>query len=335
MPELDSQMLTLLDVRAAMGARPIMEMDLQKARALAIAAASLQGAPEPVASVEDVRAGDVPVRLYKPTRAANLPVVVYFHGGGWVRGGVASHDPVVRAMANAGGFAVCSVEYRLAPEHRHPAAVEDGYAATRWIHENAASLGLDPSRVAVAGDSAGGHIAAVVALMARDRGAPPLVFQALVYPSTDAAADNESMREMTDPRLPLTPNEVRWYWDAYLGSDADRGSAYVSPLRAEKLDGLPPALVITAEFDPIRDEAEAYAARLEAAGVTVTRTRHRGVTHGFFGYAGQISKGRAAVMQVANTLKRAFETEKPSAAAGHLADAVFGSMPASFDVHFE
>ncbi|MGV0791919.1 alpha/beta hydrolase [Mycolicibacterium sp. XJ1819] len=239
--------------------------------------------PEAVGSVSDstVSGGDGPitVRVYRPASEVPLPLVVYAHGGGFVFCDLDSHDGLCRNLANLLPAVIVSVGYRLAPEHRWPAAAEDVYAVTRWATEHAAELGADPSRVAVAGDSAGGNLAAVTALMARDRGGPTLAAQLLIYPMIAADFDTESYRlygkGFYNPRPAL-----QWYWDQYVPSHVDRSDPYASPLQA-RLDGLPPAVVVIAGHDPLRDEGVAYADMLEAAGVPVTRCTFDGGIHGF------------------------------------------------------
>lgn len=244
---------------------------------------------EPVGRVEDTSipgpVGAIPVRIYRPLVGDGAqPGVVYFHGGGWVICDLDSHDGGCRRLANAVGAVVVSVDYRLAPEHQWPAAAEDAYAATQWVADHAADLGIDPGRLAVAGDSAGGNLTAVVAQMARDRGAPALAYQLLVYPVTDVSAarnDYPSKHENAEGYF-LTTAQMEWYRDQYLPTDGAGDEPYVSPVRAASLAGLPPACVVTAEMDPLRDEGEAYAAALEAAGVPVTTYRAPGMFHGFF-----------------------------------------------------
>jgi acetyl esterase len=198
-----------------------------------------------------------------------------------------------------------SVDYRLAPEHKVPAAPEDTYAATKWVAENAASLNADPVRIAIGGDSAGGNLTAVTAQMARDAGGPRLAFQLLVYPVTDGACDTASYRDNADGYL-LTNDLMQWFWNHYVRSAADRQNPMASPLRTRNLRGLPPALVQTAEFDPLRDEGEAYAARLKEAGVPATLTRYDGMIHGFFGLESMIDKAKTAINEAATALHAAF-----------------------------
>jgi acetyl esterase len=267
---------------------------------------------EDVASVRDhrvpVEAGEVAVRVFTPRGTAPRPALVYFHGGGWVSGDLDTHDAICRTLANAAGCVVASVDYRCAPEHVFPTAAEDAYAAARWVAEHARDLGVDARRLAVAGDSAGGNLAAAVALMARDRGGPPLSFQVLIYPVTDAAFDTPSYRDNGEGYT-LTRAGMQWYWDQYVPKAADRAHPYAAPLRAPSLAGLPPALVITAEYDPLRDEGEAYARRLVEAGGRVTQTRYPGAIHAFFRMTNVLDLARAAVAEVAAALQKTWGTD--------------------------
>lgn len=252
---------------------------------------------EPVAAVDDrvIRgpAGDLPLRIYWPARHRSPPVTMFFHGGGFVICDLESHDPLCRAMCNATGSIVISVDYRRAPEDPFPAALDDSFAATRWAATSAEELGGDPARIAVAGDSAGGNLAAAVALRARDEGGPPLVFQLLIYPMTNHDFSTESYRENGEGYY-VTESALRWYWDQYLADPSHGAHPYASPLRADDLSGLPPAFVLTAEYDPLRDEGEAYAERLRRAGVNVTAVRYDGMFHGFFSLASTLDAGRRA-----------------------------------------
>jgi acetyl esterase len=264
---------------------------------------------EPIGSVENRSipgpAGSLAVRIYTPRERGALPVLAFFHGGGFVIGDLDSHDGTCRALANAARCAVVAVDYRLAPEAKFPAAAEDCYAATCWIADNAASLGVDPARIAVGGDSAGGNLAAVTALFARDRRGPRLAHQLLVYPVIDCAFDTVSYRENAEGYF-LTREMMRWFWHHYLEKSEQAADPHASPIRAATLAGVAPATVITAEYDPLRDEGEAYARALLRAGVPTTLTRYDGVIHGFFGMGNVIDKAKLAVAQAARELSLAF-----------------------------
>ena len=295
----------LLDQVATSGRPPLHHQSVAQARAFHDQdAAALNGPPAPVAAVGDRvvpgPAGELPVRVYTPEGEPPFPIVVWFHGGGWVVGTLDTYDPLCRALAAAVPAVVVSVGYRLAPEHPWPAAVEDAYAATLWASRNAAGLGGAQDRLAVAGDSAGGNLAAVVALGARDRGGPAIAFQLLVYPALDAAADTASWRDHAEG-FHLTAAGMRWYWDHYLGG-ADGQAPDASPLRAAFLGGLPPALVIVAEHDVLRDEGQAYAARLAGAGVAATAIRYPGMVHGFFRWRAVTATADTALAEAAAAL---------------------------------
>ena len=291
-------------------APPLHTLSVEQARAASAAARVKPEVQESVAWVEDLSipgpGGDIPVRLYSPNPDAQLPTLVYFHGGGWVLGDLDSHDPLCRALANRAEAVVVSVDYRLAPEHKYPAAAEDAYAAALWLAEHGVEWGADPTRIAVAGDSAGGNLAAVATLMARDRGAPPLRAQALIYPVTNCDFGVESYRLNGDGSVGLSEDAMRWFWRCYTRSPAEAAEPYASPLRADTLLGLPPALVITAEHDPLRDEGEAYAARLERSGVPAELVRYDGVIHGFVGQLAAFPEGDAAADRIAQFLREAF-----------------------------
>ncbi len=250
-------------------------------------------------------AGEIPVRIYRPEAGGTLPALVYFHGGGWVIGSLDTHDASCRELASQTGCVVVSVDYRLAPEHRYPAAAEDCFAAVRWVADHAAELGVDPARLAVGGDSAGGNLSAVVSLLARDRSGPALRFQLLVYPVTDCDFSRPSYLRNASGLL-LERDTMLWFWDHYVPDAARRREPHCAPLHAESLAGLPPALVITAEYDPLLDEGEAYVRRLEEAGVPTTCTRYDGMVHGFFAM-GMLAQGaRDAVAQASEALRKSF-----------------------------
>ena len=228
-------------------------------------------------------AGELPVRLYRPASApadALLPALVYAHGGGWVFGNLDSHDVLCAQLALEAGIAVFHVDYRLAPEARFPGAFDDVVAALQWVAANGASVGIDPTRLAIGGDSAGGNLAAAVALWARDNGGPKLLMQLLAYPVTDAVARTESYRHFEDG-YGLNAVTMEWFFDHYTPEKANRGDWRVSPLRAASLAGLPPALVVTAGYDPLRDEGRAYAWRLQQEGTQADLVEFGGMLHGF------------------------------------------------------
>lgn len=313
---LHPQAAAYLQQLAAAGLPPTSTLSPQEARANARRRRALQTlAPDPVAHVENrqvpVQDGEIGVRIYHPLGAAEglKPLLVYFHGGGFVQGDLDSVDAMCRVLANGAGAVVVSVDYRLAPEFPFPTAVEDAYAATRWAAEHAAELGADASRLAVAGDSAGGNLATVMCLLARERGGPAIRFQSLHYPITDLSSESASYESLSDG-YGLSREDMRWFGRHYLPNTADRQHPYVSPLRAESLSGLPPALVITAELDPLRDEAEAYAERLRAAGVPVTLRRYPGMIHGFLNMLANLDDARAGLNEVAATLRQELAVQR-------------------------
>jgi acetyl esterase len=307
---LDPQLQAMRDQRERDNVPPLYTMSLAEARAEDLASIRASGGePEPVHEVTNLTitgpGGDLALRLYRPGGEGPLPALLYFFGGGWVLGTIDTADGVSRSLANASGALVVVAGYRLAPEHPFPAAVDDCYAAVRWVAGHAAEIGADPARLAVGGDSAGGNLAAVVALRAR-AGGPALAGQLLVYPNTDQLADDQSMRDSGDPFL-FNRHSVAWYRRHYLANPGDAASPLASPLRAESLAGLPPALVITAEYDPLRDQGEAYARRLADEGVQVELSRYPGMAHGFFTMAGTVDASGAAIAQAASRLRAWFD----------------------------
>jgi acetyl esterase len=272
-----------LDVHKASGT-PMESVSPVEARALV---APLKTKKEEVSEIRDIwiagPESELAALVYSPLSAEDredlLPIIVFFHGGGWVVGSLKSHDAMCRRLANAADAIVLSVDYRLAPEAKYPAAAEDCYAATVWASKFIENFGGDPSRLVVCGDSAGGNLAAVVALMARDRGGPAIAGQVLLYPITDHNFDTQSHKQNGSGYF-LTTETMKWFWKHYLATPEQGAEPYASPLRAD-LQGLPPAIVLTAEYDPLRDEANAYATKLQEAGVTVRRIACMGHVHGF------------------------------------------------------
>ncbi|MER7755615.1 alpha/beta hydrolase [Kitasatospora sp. NPDC097643] len=296
--------------RASTGAPPLYTLTPAEARAADLAdIRATAGRPEPVAAVEEHRipgpGGELALRLYRPEPAGRrLPALLYLFGGGWTLGSPDTSDAICRRLTNAVGCVTASVGYRLAPEHPFPAALHDCRAALRRLVDHAEQLGIDPDRLAVGGDSAGGNLTAALTLLLRDEGGPALCHQLLVYPNTDHRADTPSLREHDDPLL-FNRRSVAWYWGHYLADPADGAHPHASPLRAPSLAGLPPATVITAEYDPLRDEGEQYAEALRAAGVPVDSRRYPGVPHGFFAMTGALDAAAEAQQHAAERLREA------------------------------
>ena len=306
---LDPQAQKLIDAMVALNLPAIENWTPAEARASMRQRTAGLGPMEDVAAVADhkipVAGGEITARVTSPAGKGPHPAVVFFHGGGWVIGDIETHDGACRALTNAARCVVVNVDYRLAPEFKYPTAADDSYAALLWVVANAARLGIDPRKLAVCGDSAGGNLSAAVSLMARDRRGPALALQVLIYPVTDYGFDTGSYREFATGPV-LTQAGMRYFWKEYLASEADGAQPYASPMRASSLAGLPPALVITAESDPLRDEGEAYAARLRDAGVPVTLTRYSGMFHGFFRFTRLLDKSRAMMDEIAGALGKAF-----------------------------
>ncbi len=301
--DLPSQVQDLLNGMAAAGGQPVYELPLAEARKATAVVRELVGPGPAVFKVADVavptRAGSVSARVYEP--APEMPAtVVYFHGGGWVIGSVDDWDAGCRVLAVKSGCRVVSVEYRLAPEHRFPAAVDDAYDAFVWATRE---LGGGP--VVVAGDSAGGNLAAVVALRSRDEHGPAPALQVLVYPVVDHDFSTASYEEHSDTHLIVNRREMEWFWDQYVPDASERSDPYASPLRAEDLSGLAPAVVVIAGHDPLRDEGLAYARRLEEAGVPVQVFSYPHQIHAFYSLVGVLDDGERAVGQVADAIRAA------------------------------
>lgn len=283
----ESELAAIRAVRSRAEAKPLPEMSVEEARAVEQDLLDAEDAPtERVAQVKEITipgpGGPLSARVYRPERPPPGPALVYFGGGGWVRGSLDGVERICRALTSRAGCVVISVGYRRAPEHPFPAAVEDAWQSTRWVEAHAHELGVDPNRIAVGGDSAGGNLAAVVTQLARTAESPRLAFQLLIYPVTDYMPDTESMRAVSDP-LFLTAQAMAWYWGHYLRDATQAESPRVSPLQADRFDQLPPAHVIVAELDPLHDEGLAYAERLASSDVPVEVARYARAVHGFVG----------------------------------------------------
>jgi acetyl esterase len=250
-------------------------------------------------------AGHVPVRVYWPSEEDDLPVVIYFHGGGWVLGNLDTHDPLCRRLASGTGCVVVAVDYRLAPDAKFPAAFDDSFAATAYVSEHADEFNVDPSRLVVAGDSAGGNLATAVAIRAAEVGSPAIRSQLLIYPVVEPNFESHSYLAHAEG-FGLSRQTMMWFWEQYLASEEDALSHYAVPSRAPNLSELPPAHVITAEYDVLLSEGESYADRLHAAGVETTIRRYDGMIHGFVHFSGVFDVGRQAVSDLAEHLQQVF-----------------------------
>ena len=303
---LDSSYDEMLRQLAALGGPSLAEVPVEVGREM-YRAMQVEAPEVEVDAVTDITADGVPARVYRPHGDGPYPVVMMFHGGGWVIGDLDTADCQSREVCRGTGALVVSVDYRLAPEHRFPSAAEDCYSATVWAAEHAAAYDGDASSLAVAGDSAGGNLAAVVAQMARDRRGPEIAFQLLVYPVTDGVNfDRPSYRDNAEGYL-LTAAAMHWFWDRYAPTRDDRRHPYASPLLADDLSRLPPALVMTAEYDPLRDEGEDYARALAKAGVDARFVRYDGFIHGFFAHTRMIDATREAMSDACAALRVAFD----------------------------
>ncbi|WP_106400565.1 alpha/beta hydrolase [Actinocorallia populi] len=308
----DPDVAASLEAMKAAGIRPYRELGVEGSRNL------MESAPQPpapeMAEVRDLAFpgphGAVPLRLYRPGPGPGAPVIVYFHGGGMIMGSLDSFDGLARNLAASCDAVVVSVEYRLAPEHRRPVAGDEAYAAVRWVHDHAGELGVDASRIAVAGDSAGGSLAAGAALRIRDQGGPALVAQLLFYPGLERAVDRPSMVEFAEGPL-LTRADVVWMKAQYLGPDPAADTPYDVPALAEDLSGLPDAVVVTAEADPIRDGIEDYGRRLREAGVQTALLRYPGVCHGFLSRGSRQRRAGIALAEIGALTRAKFTAALP------------------------
>ncbi|MGB3204136.1 MAG: alpha/beta hydrolase [Crinalium sp.] len=307
---LDPQAHKFLHQIAHLNLPPLVTAEPIQARELLAQLKAKPLKPELVANIQNrtiTSQVDIPIRIYTPRLDTQLPILIYLHGGGWVLGDLDGVDHICRSLANQADCIVVSVDYRLAPEHKFPAAVEDAYAVTNWVAKNAGEINGDETRIAIAGDSAGGNIAAAVALMARNLGEPSLVYQVLIYPTTQYGFDTESYQKYGQGDFGLSKEEMIWFWHHYLTDVADGQNPYASPLLAKNLANLPPAYILTAEYDVLRDEAEAYAVKLSSAGVPVKLQRYDGMIHSFLGLSLVIDRGKSAIADLATQLKIIFQ----------------------------
>lgn len=322
---IDSQVQAILDQFIKFNPQPIERLEPQAARnnpslknaVEELAAESIMNRiegvvkpmPEPVGAItHQVIPAEEPIlaRIYTPVGTGPFPIIVYFHGGGWVIANLDVYESSCRALCNATESIVVSVAYRQAPEFKYPTAVNDAYEATQWVISHASALGGIPSKVVVFGESAGGNLATVVCLKALEEKGHMPIGQILIYPVTDSRLNTPSMREFTHT-VPLYSKMMPWFWNHYLQNEGQKTDVYASPIFAEKLSGLPPTLVITAEYDPLRDEGENYAQKLSEAGISVQSTRYEGMVHEFFGLAGAVSKAKEALTEVADWLKELYK----------------------------
>ena len=311
MPTLHPQIVSALEAMKKLALRPIEAMTPVEARAqMEATAQSRKAEPLPVARVEERAipgpAGPIRVRLYWPNATGPVPAIAYYHGGGHVIGSLDTHDLIARNLCAGAAALIVSVDYRMGPEDRFPAAVEDSFAALEWLHNNATSLGADPGRLGVHGDSAGANLAAVVALMARDAGGPQLRLQSLVYPVGDYTLKSASYDKFAEGYGLLTRAAMVWFQEHYLRSPADAEDWRASPIKAASLKGVAPAIVVTAECDVLHDDGEGYAEALHCAGVAVEYREYKGMIHGFFGMVPIIDDAMNAQRAVAAAFTHAF-----------------------------
>lgn len=308
----DPAVQDLINGLTAQGVRSFEQMSVSEARNLVATFTDLQAPPREVANVVDTTypgpGGDQHIRLYIPDAPGPLPIVVYFHGGGFIAGGLDVADEPCRALANDAAAIVAAASYRLAPEHKFPAATDDTFAALQWVANHATDFGGDANRIAVQGDSAGGNLAAVAAQRARDEGGPHLVAQVLTYPVIDSTAKSPSRSECAEGYI-ITAADLDWFWQQYLSSSQDADNPHATPSKAPSLAGLPPALVLTTEYEVSRDEAEAYGKQLANAGVQTDIIRFDGLVHGVYWMSGAVPRSSEIHTAITDFLIAQFTTE--------------------------
>ncbi|MGA5546181.1 alpha/beta hydrolase [Mycobacterium sp. NPDC051198] len=313
---LDPDAAAIADALSAMLPGPMHTLGIEGARAVVAGFAAQSPPPPPLHSAQDRvidgPGGPLPLRVYRPGPGDRLPVLVYLHGGGWAMGNLDGSEALCRTLSAKAGCVVVSVDYRLAPEHKFPAAVDDGFAALQWVADHVGEIGGDANRIAIGGDSAGANLSAAITILARDHGGPPIAFQLLAYPVTEYAVERPSWHEHASAPL-LTTGDVLWFWDQYLRDQQDRQDPRATPSNATTLVGLPPAFILTAEYDPVRDDAEHYGDLLHAAGVEVTVKRYPGVFHTFLSLVGVLNRTSEALDDAAAQLTRIFEAESSRA----------------------
>jgi acetyl esterase len=278
------------------------ELPIAESRELFAGFQSAYGVGPEMSSVEDRTMAGVPVRVYRPSNQEVLPCVVYFHGGGWVIGDLGTHDTLCRRLARESGCVVISVDYRLAPEHKYPAAMEDCYAVTQFTHANANELGIDAEKIVVAGDSAGGNLAVAVSLKARDQSGPPIALQILIYPVVEPNFETESYRAFA-VNHGLTAKTMEWMWGLYFDDSVKADPKYVAVAKND-LRGLPPTHVVTAEYDILRDEGVAFVEQLSTASVPTTHKQYAGMLHGFVHFSGVFDDGVVAIGEIAEVIRK-------------------------------
>ncbi|MEI7553985.1 alpha/beta hydrolase [Candidatus Chlorohelix sp.] len=309
---LEPQSKALMDELLASGVTPRYLMTPEEGRKYALRTfVELAGPPEPIYKTEDrtitTHSGNVKIRIYTPSNKPKMPALVYFHGGGWRFGSIETHEAPCRTLANLADCKVISVEYSLSPEYPFPVAMEQSYNATKWVYDNAASLGIDPDRIAVGGDSSGGNLAASACVAARDRGnLPPIFYQVLIYPVVDFYYPGTNSYKEHGTGYFLTAEAMKIYWDSYLGRTEDSQNAYAAPLTAADFEDMPPGLIVLAQYDPLYDEGVKYAEKLKVEGIPAKVLTYEGVMHGFWGMAAKIDLARKAHADVAAELRKAF-----------------------------